>query len=217
MRIHSMCHRISMFALCLGLPALAGAQVELTPQVGYRSGGLDVTTGVVCVQAPCPSFASSEPDLLMGAVLDVPLRQGLQLELLFNRQPTTLSFSDSPGGRDNGIPSTDLDITHLHAGLLHAWNLSSWEPYVVLGAGQSRLESDAASGVTPGGFSTDRFSASLGGGAKIGLGRGDRFGLRLEARGYWVDAPRSLAGEGFLTLRDELTQFETTTGLTFKI
>ncbi len=203
--------------ISLMIPAAAAAKVEITPQVGYRAGGLDTTTGIVCLQQPCPSFAESENDLLFGATVDVPLRNGFQFELLLNHQPTSLAFLDRPGDTANSIAKADLDVTHLHAGLLKSWKLSKFEPFVVLGAGQTRLESARLLPVLGRGFELDRFSASLGAGAKIGLGNGERFGVRFEARGYWVDTPGQLMADALMVKRNDFTQFETTTGLTFKI
>ena len=112
--------RNPMWALLLSLafPAAAAARVEITPQVGYRSGGIETATGIVCVQAPCASFAESEDDLLVGVAVDVPLGDGFQFEISASYQPTTLAFTDSPGGPPNRIPRVDLDVTHLHARVL---------------------------------------------------------------------------------------------------
>ena len=207
------------------LLASAGwAEVELTPRVGYRSGGFDVTTDIVCIQAPiqppCPTFAESEDDLLYGLVLDVPVRRNLQLELLVDHQPTSLVFRDFLGVGPASYPRADLDITHVHAGVLRSWRPSSVEPFVVLGAGRSWLRSDP---VVPGvRVDWQRPSASLGAGAKIGLGSSDRLALRLEARGYWVDLPRAdyrgplLPLEGVRRLSSDLRQLEATTGLSIK-
>lgn len=185
-------------------PAPATAALEVTPLVGYGSGGFEFSTGVVCVQSPCPSYAESESSLQLGAALGVDLRDRLQLELLVSRQPGQLAFRDSSAGPRNGLPEADLDLTHLHAGLLRSWSLSSVEPFAVLGAGLTRIEGDRIGGMNV--VDEDRVSASLGGGVKVPLR--ERLALRVEGRGFWIDAPRSLGGE--------TVQVEASTGISFR-
>lgn len=207
--------RARLLLASLLMPAAAMAAVEVTPQIGYRSGGLEITTGVVCVQSPCPSFAESENSELYGAILGVPLNDVYQFELLVNRQPSELRFQDSLRGPQNGLSAVDLDVTHIHAGIQRLWRLSKVEPFASAGAGQTQI--DARSPLV-GSIDFERFSGSVAGGVRVPLGPSDRYALRLEARGYLVDFPddRELGRDFVRSLEGDLAQFETTFGVTFK-
>lgn len=186
------------------LPAATTAALEVTPLVGYSSGGFEFATGVVCIQSPCPSYAESESSLQLGAALGVDLNDRLQVELLVTRQPGELAFRDSSSGPRNGLPKADLDLTHLHVGLLRSWSLSSVEPFGVLAAGLTRIAGDRVDGLDA--IDDDRFSASLAGGVKIPLR--ERLALRVEGRGTWIDAPERLGGE--------TVQLAASTGIAFR-
>ena len=203
--------RTRLFLAGLLMPAAVMAAVEITPLAGYRSGELDIDTGVVCVQSPCPTFAESEGSALYGAVLDVPLSDVYRFELLANRQASELAFRDSLQGSPNAL-ETDLDVTHLHAGIMRLWRAQPVEPFVAVGVGRTWLDSPL--GIT-GGIDMERWSGSLGGGVRYPFGDTDRFALRVEGRGYWVDLPENRRSGQVTLLDDRLTQIETSVGLTF--
>lgn len=207
---------LCLLVLALAVPAGSRAAVEISPLVGYGAGGLDLGVGILCIQSiqqPCPSFATSDDGLLYGLALEFPLRQGLGLELLLLQQPTELTYRNSPDGPEvPGQPASDLDLTHLHAGLLYAWRLSAFEPFVVLGAGQTWLDADD---LLTGEIDTSRLSAHLGGGVKVPLS--ERFGVRFEVRGLWVDLPPVFDGGALTNLDGDLLRIDTTAGLTFRL
>ena len=207
--------RARLLLASLLMPAAALAAVEVTPQVGYRSGSFEITTGVVCVQSPCPSFAESEDSELYGALVGIPFNDRYQFQLLVNRQPSELTFVETPRGRSNGLAAVDLDVTHVHVGVQRSWRLAAVQPFVAGGVGQTRIE---ARSPLLGSIDSDRFSGSAAAGALIPLGSDERFGLRLEARGYLVDFPedRQLGSDYIRAFQSDLTQFETTVGVTFR-
>ena len=195
------------------IPVAAVAGVEVTPQLGYGSGGFDIETGIACIQAPCPSYAESESGPLYGAILGVPLSEVFQFEVLVNRQASELAFRD---GRDlprNAVPGVDLDVTHLHAGLQRLWKLKRFEPFVAGGLGRTWIDSPFA---VLDGIDLERWSGSLAGGARIPLDASDRYAVRLEARGYLVDMPEERVDNNYIALDRRLTQLETTVGLSFR-
>lgn len=195
------------------LPAAVPAAVEVTPLVGYREGSFEINTGVVCVQPPCPSFAESEGSPLYGATLDVPLYDSLQFELLVNRQSTELTFRDSLSSPRNSLAAIDLDVTHLHAGLLYGWELDRVEPFITGGFGRTWI--DSKFGLIRD-IDLERWSGSLGGGVRMPFKGSDRYALRIEARGYWVDLPSERVNQEFIALDDQLTQLETSVGFSVK-
>ncbi len=200
------------------VPAAAMAAVEVTPLAGYRAGGLELQTGIACVQPPCPSFAESEDSALYGAIVGVPINDAYQFEVLVNRQPSELAFRDSLSAVRSPLPIVDFDVTHLHAGVSRSWRLASFQPFVGVGAGQTWIDASTGAIGLIGDVDERRWSASAAAGARVPLGSSDRFGLRLEARGYLVDIPSRGFGQGEFprALEDDLTQIETSVGLTFR-
>ncbi len=189
---------VTMFLSWL-VAGTAVAQVEVTPFAGYRFGGLgEFSTGIICIQPPCQSFARSRGDVLFGVFVDVPVTERLQVEVMVNHQPTELSFSTLPAGSSND--EQDLAVSHFHLGLLRQWGDRSLAPFGVFSIGLSRL--DLRSGLLDEGMDDNGLSVSFGGGVKIystGL-----VGFRFDARGYWVDVPAELGGD--------VTQIELTSG-----
>lgn len=193
--------------------AAAMAAVEVTPLAGYRAGGVEIDTGIICVTLPCASFAESDDSVLYGAILGVPLNDNYQVEVLVNRQPTDLVFAESLGGGRNALSTVDFDVTHLHAGIMRLWRLRSFEPFVAVGAGQTWLDGSSA-----GRFDDRRWSGSAAAGARVPLGASERYFVRLEARGYLVDMPSGGFGQGGFprSVESNLTQLETTVGVSLR-
>ena len=185
------------FALLL-LPAAGFAQpgrFEITPTAGYRLEG----------DFDAQSSRNFDPDLNVqvdegatyGVLFDIPLTENWQVELLANRQRT--SFEVDEGLLSPATELGDVDLTFLHAGILLQWGLGQVNPFLTASGGIARidpkfneLEAD------------NRFSASFGGGVKIFFS--ENIGLRLEARGYWVDLDT-----GF---RDRYDRYDSGDGLT---
>lgn len=192
----------ALVAASLSPPAGAG-EIELTPTLAYRSGGFSCDGADAFIQIdPLPVFpisacsfigAEAEDDVAFGAILGIGIGNGLQVEVLANRQETELRRR--LGGIEFfqfvAVPDADLTVTHLQAGLSKTWGSGTVRPFVGAAAGVSRVEADDPALFTD--FREDALSASAGVGVKTYLS--DRFGLRFEARGYWVDMPRELGGD----------------------
>jgi opacity protein-like surface antigen len=167
-------------ALALALtPGATQAQTslyrfELTPTVAYRWGG--TLSG--------EDNALFETDLELdsgpayGVTLDIPLSSRIQLELLFNRQSTELSFDRALFGGAARV--ADIDVSYYHVGLLWQGGHERVSPFFVASIGGTNLDPQFA-----GGSSEDRFSLSLGGGVKIFFS--ENIGLRLEGRGFFTE------------------------------
>ncbi len=90
------------------------------------------------------------------------------------------------------------------------------QPFAALGAGQTWIDSGAG---LIGAVDLQAWSGSVAGGIRMPLGDSNRYALRVEARGYWVDLPgdRVVGDEFVRALESDLTQIETTVGLTFRL
>jgi len=172
--------RRALFAIAFALvPAVALAQpvrVELTPFGGYRlKGDFDARSN-----SPFDSRLNVKIDdsAVYGATLDIPLNRNWQLEILANRQRS--SFIVDPGLFEPATNLGDVDLTMVHAGFLLQWGEGQVNPFLTASAGITHIEPRFHE------LSSDnRFSASLGGGAKIFLS--PNIGLRFELREFWTD------------------------------
>lgn len=205
------------------LPAAALAQAELSALVGYRGGDsaflVEADAPLVdCLLPPCVVARARTPESeVLGLVLDLPLAGGWMAEALVNRQQANLRLAAPPGLDAGPLGAERFELTTLQVGLLHRWRpvAGGLEPFVAGGVGLARVESSAAvltRPVRPGEpgrrlAADEVFAASLGGGARLALGR--RLGLRLEGRGYRTELPRELGGA--------LVQFELSAGLTARL
>lgn len=182
-------------------PSATAAEVELTPTLAYRSGGFSCngapvgileTTDLIFPPPPCGQLgAETEDDVAIGAILGIGIGNGLQVEVLINRQEAEQRRRldgfpfDFPS-----LPGADVTVSHLQAGLSKTWGHGTVRPFLAAAAGVSRVDADDPVRFTD--FREDAFSTSLGGGVKTFFD--DRFGLRFEARGYWVDLPSEVGG-----------------------
>jgi hypothetical protein len=169
-----------LFALAFGLiPAVALAQpvrFEITPFGGYRlKGDFDARSN----NAFDPRLnVKIDDSAVFGATLDIPLNRNWQLEILANRQRS--SFIVDQGLFEPTTTLGDVDLTMVHAGFLLQWGEGQVNPFITASAGVTHIAPKFHE------LSSDnRFSASLGGGAKIFFN--PNIGLRLEARGFWTD------------------------------
>jgi hypothetical protein len=188
----------------------------------YRTGDYRLQRDLAClaIYEECTLRADGRDDPAFGLLVGVGLAPGWQLEVLANRQESEVEASTrliAPPG--SAIPSLqlteelDFEATHLHVGASRAWGEDSLQPFVSAALGASRVEMPAVQGVRTVGFSGGEFpfeglsedvlSASAAAGLKIHLSSG--IGVRLEARGYWIDLPHDAGGS--------FTQAEAAAGL----
>ena len=150
---------------------------DLTPFVGYRWGGT--------IRADQTNLYGQDVDLQSsanyGVNFDIPInREGLKLELMVNRQDTTVGtggglFAPPPLGALG-----DFHVTYYHAGVLIPFNESrTATPYAVVSAGITNLDP-----ATPGVSSANKFSASAGVGVKVPFT--PNLSLRVEGRGFFT-------------------------------
>lgn len=196
--------RRALLGLVVLLPSVVLAQdyrFELVPTIGYATGGNIVVED--------RTFSSRTVDVdvdsggTFGLRFDIGLSSRLQLELLLSRMETQFEdgkalFGEEPGGffpaGTQGL--LDLDLLTYHVGLLYELN-DSWSRWYLVGsAGITEIDPDLA---LPG---DDVVSASLGTGVKMDLDRARRFGLRFEARYFWLDTDDSLSATEQFSHRD---------------
>jgi opacity protein-like surface antigen len=198
--------RISALTICLLgtlIPggAMAADGLEFMPFAGYRfGGGFD------------DQISGDKLDLddqgNWGFAVSSPQTSGARYEFLYSRQQTRLSEAAQP---EDGF---DLQIHYLHLGGTVDVKHKDFTPFVSGGIGISHM-SPGRSGFTD----ETRLSLSLGCGLK--WYPSDRFGIRLELRGYGtlIDTSASLFCHGGCELELSsglLPQFETNLGLIFR-
>ena len=175
---------------------------EITPHGGYRfNTEFDVTDRVF------DSGLEIDEGFAYGLFLDIPLTGNLQLEILANRQEDDLLESGGLFGLDSKI--AEIEITHVHVGVLGQFGSGQAQPFVSGTVGVARLDINS-----PGFNSEDRFAASVGGGVKVFVG--NNFGFRIEGRVYFVDLDET-DDDFFDRYEDEnsLTQGEASFGFIF--
>ncbi len=148
-------------------PGLAQGQVEITPFVGWQFGGWAAgRTG---------EFRLSD-EVAYGAMLDIPVRPGAQVELLYSRQETQLLFDDYLEGRR---ALTDMTLQFIQGGGLYEIDhYRPARPFVVATLGATHLNPKQSN---IGGEQVGdewRFSFTLGVGVKYFPI--ERLGLRLQ-------------------------------------
>ncbi len=147
---------------------------EFTPTASYRFGG----TLYAGESSLFTNDVKVKDSSAYGLTFDIPLASNIQLELLANRQSSTLRFDQGLFGGTSNV--ADIDVSYYHVGVLWQWGDGPVVPFVVASLGDTNLNPDV-----PGASSNDRFSASLGGGVKVFFN--DNIGLRFEGRGFWTD------------------------------
>jgi Outer membrane protein beta-barrel domain len=152
----------------------AGA-FELTPFIGYRWGGTIFADQTFIFGED----VDVEPSANFGVNFGIPLGDsGFKLELMANRQSSTLETGSGLFEPDNDV--ADIDVTYLHGGLQIPFARSRYaSPYVVVSAGLANLDPQIR-GVS----AEQRFSASGGIGVKVPMSRVLSF--RFEGRGYYT-------------------------------
>jgi opacity protein-like surface antigen len=166
----------------LVLPAMAAAQEhrwELTPTVGTRWGGSIVLEEEAYKPGTYEVNFSNGGEF--GLRLGYNLNPSFEIEAMISHQVTELRdnqglFGEEPGGfypQDVTGP-LDTDVTSWQVGLLWHFMEGSTRPYLVVAAGQTRIDSDTP---LP---SDTAFSYGLGAGVKFDMS--ERLGLLIEAR-----------------------------------
>jgi hypothetical protein len=154
-----------MAALLLCPGRADAGDVELAPFAGLRYGGSFSSTA-------SGRHVSMGAGFEYGATVDVPIGESWGVELLYSREVSEVSSGSAS-------PPIDMKIERYMAGVREE-----------KGEGKGRLLGVFLLGLTrfaPGfsGFDADeRFTVGVGLGGKVFLS--ERFGLRAEARGYYV-------------------------------
>jgi len=154
--------------------ATSNYRFELTPTLAYRFGG-------TIYRGDSTLFTSDvkvEDSIAYGLTFDIPLSSDIQLELLANRQASSLRADRGLFGTNSDVG--DIDVSYYHVGLLWQWGHGQVIPFFTGSLGDTNLDPKI-----PGASSDDRFSLSLGGGVKVLFT--DSIGLRFEGRGFWTD------------------------------
>jgi len=160
-------------------------RVEITPFVGYQFGGkIRVRDG----------YLNIKDDVNFGFALNVTIRPGAQLEILYSRQSTILRADPFVGPREELF---DLAMEYYQiGGLYEVYRDDMFRPFGVMTLGLANFSpkpNEIASEV--------RFAFGLGGGVKVFPT--EHFGLRLEGRmhfpfisggtGFWCGLPGGCA------------------------
>ena len=172
--------RRALLALLFFVPMISGVafaqplRVELTPFAGYRADATVDSSSDLGFNRDVTFEGSS----FFGVAVDIPISPSWQVEVLANRQRTSLHV-------DAGLLSPsqrlgDLDLDYYQAGFLYQWGRGQVNPYVVATAGVARLDPDF-----PELEAKDYFAGSLGGGVKVFVS--PNLGFRFDARGYWTN------------------------------
>lgn len=155
------------------LGASAQPVIEITPTVGFRWGG-EIRAGETTT---LDRDADLDEGYSLGLVVDIPVSDRLQVELLADHQRTGLDSGTLFGPSDRQF---DLDIDYYHVGALYQWKTARVTPFVVGSMGIADLQ--PRDGLNS---STRRFSGSLGGGVKIPFS--PNIAIRFEGRAFWTD------------------------------
>ena len=154
---------------CLAQPAAAQTttgRFEITPFASYRVGGrFDEEDGDI-------EFELGESNA-WGLVVDGAVSGNTEWELMYAHQATEVETTSIVPG-----PSLfDMDVDYLQFGGTYLFDGERARPFIALTLGATRFDPKE-----PGYRAKTRVSTSLGGGWKMALG--DRFGMRLEVRGF---------------------------------
>ena len=147
------------------LPSLGQARrAEIAPFGGFLFGGNITTWG---------GDFNIVDNWHYGVALDVDVRPGIQVELLYSRLPTRAEFKPQPIGQK--VDLFDMSAEYFHIGALRSLRRGRVEPFVVGSLGPVHLNP-----LEPGYQSEWFFSMSFGTGVKAYVN--DRIGLRLQGR-----------------------------------
>jgi len=172
--------RRALLVLLLSLiPAAAAAQFarfEVTPFVGYRLAGEVEDFADIGLDRPSDVEIDESPTY--GLIFDISLSRYWQIELSASLQNT--SFSADEGLLSPSADLGDVDLGLYQVGFLLQWGDGQVHPFAVASLGLARIEPDVVQL-----DAENYFSGTLGGGVKIFFS--ENVGVRLEARGTWID------------------------------
>lgn len=196
---------ISFLACMLGHASLVRAQgIEITPFGGYRFGGefFEIVAGQPVDTDGAPA---------VGAIVDIPLGNGLQVEGLFTHQDTHVTVQPTPFGP---LTRWRVSVDHFQGGALQEYSEGRVRPFALGTLGLTRYAGE--------GDSEMRFTLGAGGGVK--LFPTSRIGVRLNsqvsATFVYADARVAACSPGlcfFNVDADIVWQIEFSTGLIFRI
>ena len=203
----------TVFAQTTVMPApMPAPGIEITPMVGYRWGG-EIPARDTSAVAYTGNLQSNGS---WGLAIDIPVTRSMAIELLGDHQRTSLGQDTlfAPVGKH-----FDLDVNYYHIGF--RWQRPSMKttPFFVASLGVGDLR-PVASGFT----SAQRFSASVGLGAKVAFGESVAF--FIEGRNFWTDTGNTHSSwwdsscstyhcNGYWSNYYGLSQFQVNVGLTF--
>ena len=210
--------RILTFVLLLGTWLLGtsplAAEVELTPMLGYSTGSVQLTTGIVCaadIRQPCPDSAETQDDIAFSLIADFSLSSDWWIEARVSHYESELDTGIEPIDCPacNALPSSagDLEILSVELGMQRRWG-DRIQPFAALTAGVSKI-STSHTLTEYSEVDEERPSAGLAAGILLSLG--EHLGLRFEGRAHWIDLP---SGGPFLD--GSWTQEELAGGLTLR-
>ncbi len=165
----------ALFAMTVATPFVATVAdaaarpehgIEITPIVGYRTGGSfkDPVTQETLDLDGAPSY---------GLVINSDYDANTQWEFVYSHQDTKMQL----GPTFTGNRQFDLNVDYLSAGGAYVWRDARVQPFISATLGIARLApQDSAYD------SATRFQMQLAGGYKYFVTR--NLGLRIEARGY---------------------------------
>jgi hypothetical protein len=160
-----------LLVLCLALFSSPGWSqgIEITPFAGYTYGG-GFSDGYYGNSSTIVNSLDLKNMAHYGLIIDVPLQQTVQLELLYSRQNTGLQLKAPV----QNVPLFDVAVNYFHGGFLFHRPYGDWLPYFNFHLGATWFDPKGdPDGIT-------RFSWALGLGAKRFIS--ETVGIRLQAR-----------------------------------
>jgi len=186
---------------------LAALPVELQPFIGYKGGGsFDVND-------PQATGVDLEASAVYGFTLGLVLNPSQQVDVYWSHQDTKLDIDGPVAGQGGSLSGASVDFFQIEGSYIGGDEDDAVRGFVAFGVGATRFGA-------PTGFSGShiRFALSIGGGARVALGKS--VGLRLQGRWtpsfYGTDETIfCTTGGGCLATVDGgiVSQFELTTGV----
>jgi len=164
------------------------SKFEITPYIGYQFGGQLHAVGT--------GDYKLDDSLNYGIALDLTIRPGLQLELLYHRQDTEIRLI---------TPIFDTSVEYFHIGGLYQLRWDRVSTFVLATLGTTHFNPD------PAGLESEwRFSWSLGVGAKVFMS--ERIGFRIQGRllSTWLSGTQDIyfGGPGGVYIRSGYTMYQ---------
>jgi len=182
--------------------SVAAADVEVSPILGYRTGGtfVDLDSSV--------TLTLDETDT-QGVIVDIDYGKAQQISLLYSRQATDLLTSD-PNVTN---PLLSMNVEYIHFGGNKIWVEDKLRTFLGATIGATHFSATGQN-------STTRFSFSLAGGSKYFLS--ENIALMVGLRGYatlFNSASSLFCGNSGCLIRvagQSMLQVEAMAGVTFR-